>query len=50
MINFLKYLQGEINEILDEMEYEIETQKEVEIYDRLAMLTQEIAIEIEGVD
>lgn len=48
MIDFLKYIQGEINEILDEMEHEIETQEEVEIYDRLAMLTQEISLEIEG--
>lgn len=48
MIDFLRYIQGEINEVLDEMEHEIETQKEVELYDRLALLTQEIQLEIEG--
>lgn len=47
MNDFLKYVLGEINEILDEMEHEIETQEEVEIYDRLALLTQEIALEME---
>ena len=48
MNKFLMYLQDELNNICESME--VDSQTDVEIYDRLALLTQEIALELEGVE
>lgn len=48
MNNFLLYLQDELNKICESME--VDSQTDVEIYDRIALLTQEIALELEGVE
>lgn len=48
MNEFLEYLQDALNNICETMEIDSET--DVEIYDRIALLTQEIALELEGVE
>lgn len=45
---FLTYIRDELNLVLCDME--IDSERDVEIYDRLALLTQELQLEIEGVD
>jgi len=45
---FLTYIRDELNLALCDME--IDSERDVQIYDRLALLTQEIQLEIEGVD
>ena len=45
---FLIYIRDELNAVLCDME--VDSESDVQIYDRLALHTQEIQLEIEEVD